>query len=97
MGTMGNQITNMTNPMDFVSGLSAATDGFLGHLILITFFIILLIAMKNFEFKRTFAASSFLTFLVAVLLFGMNLIPSWDLYISLTLAIIGGVALMLSD
>jgi hypothetical protein len=53
--------------------------------------------MKNFEFKRTFAASSFLTFLVAVLLFGMNLIPSWDLYISLTMAIIGGVALMLSD
>lgn len=68
---------NVTNPVDIMVGIgNAVGDNFLiGYFILFSFFIIFLILTIRFDFGEVLVVDSFLTTILAILLYTVELIP----------------------
>jgi len=72
---------NMSGMMDLVSYSNVLVEGLFGTGILIVLAVISMIATKNFSTEKSFAFTSFLCFLVALLFRFMNIINDGVFYI----------------
>ena len=96
-GNFTSDLTNSTNLLDMMVALNnhSSINGWFGHLFLITIFIVMLIAMKNYTMMRAIAAASFMSFIFAVLLNIAGLVPELDVTILMIITIISIVGLYL--
>jgi len=88
-------LSNLTNNFDivyFADFVNRESHGVMALTILISLFLLVFIGTKNFESKRSFAAASFATSIVAVLFSTIGWI---DVYITIGFVILGGVAAFL--
>lgn len=74
-----------TTMLDVVVASNDITNGVFAMFMLFTFFVVLFMALKNYDTKSVFVASSFITFLVGILMWTINLISFW------VVGIIGGL------
>lgn len=61
-------VTSQTNLFDVATATNTLVDGLFGQLILMVSFIILFLTFKRFDTARAFAASSYITTVLAILL-----------------------------
>lgn len=92
---MSNLSTDM-NVVSLVQGVNEKTEGLFGLLLLLAIFLIILIATKNYEIRRSFAGASFLTMLIGIMLFTIGMV---QLYIVVVLIIMtaGGAVLLFTE
>jgi hypothetical protein len=81
------QITDQVGLYGMITAVNDMSGGLFGMLILITFYIIMLFAWKDYDIKSTFAGASFLTALIAIFLRLLQWIP--DQYMFGTFIIAG--------
>lgn len=82
-------LTTMTGQNDLFGFMNAAntlTTGLFGNLILVTGFIIMVVAFRNYEPKQSFAAAGFLTALFSIFLRLLNWIPDTTMFICFMVA-----------
>lgn len=68
--------TNSTNLYDVAIGINQASDGVALVTLIMIGWLITLIAMKGWETKEAFTASSFGFMVISVLMFGADLLPA---------------------
>ena len=93
MGTLTSEAFNSSNPYELAIAFNTATNNWLGHMLLIAWFSIILLSTIGFGFGKSFAAASFSTFVIAVMLMVAGLVPQYDLFICLGMAAVGIIAL----
>ena len=88
-------IANFTTPGDWISYASTATSGMFWNLILVAIFMIMFgTFQKSSSVERGFAASSFVTGLLAIFLLLMNGIDSWSATAWIVLSFAGFILLL---
>lgn len=74
-----NFTNNVTNPVDIFVGISNAVSAsnqyLIGYLILFSFFLIFLVVMLKYEFNEILIIDGFLTTILAILLYGAEMVP----------------------
>ena len=88
-------LTGMQGQNDLFGVMNAAntvSGGLFGHLILVVAFVIMVVAWRNYEPKRSFAAASFIISLFAIMLRVLQWIPDITMF---TCFIMAGVSLVL--
>lgn len=65
---------NITSPLQVATATNTASDGYLFAFTLLAIFVILFIAFKNYDTKAVFVGDSFICTIIAILLWGTNLI-----------------------
>lgn len=65
---------NLTSPLQVVAASNNASDGYLFPLVLLSIFVVLFIAFKNYDTKAVFVGNSFICTILAVILWGAELI-----------------------
>ena len=76
-------LTSLNNQDSIFGFMNAANDvsgGLFGNLILIVTFLIMVVAWRSYEPKRSFAAASFITALISVFLRVMGWIPDATMF-----------------
>lgn len=70
---------NVTNPVDIMVGVGdvLGNDHLIGYLILLSFFLIFAILTMRHDFNEVLIINGFLTTLLAVLLYGVELVPGY--------------------
>jgi len=70
---------NVTNPVDIMIGIGGAIDEphLIGYLILFSFFLIFLILTLRYDFGEVLVVNAFLTTLLAILLYVVELVPGF--------------------
>jgi len=93
--TYTSELTNITDPVQFLTGLNNGMNGILAITGLFTTWIILTILLLNngYSFKRSFSASSYAGFIMAWLFWILDMINAKWLYAFLIL-FAAGVASM---
>lgn len=71
---------NATSPIDLINGLSAQiqvgySEYTFAYLILLTFFLLFLTLAMRYPFREVLVIDSFLTTIIAILLYGAQIIP----------------------
>jgi hypothetical protein len=66
-------LTTITTPVDLLLYINSITHYLFGPLVVLGFFVITLVSMKNFETEKSFAASTFLTALLCFFFFIIGL------------------------
>lgn len=90
-------LTNMTtgNPLTMAQAANTVSSGWLGILLVIACFVILLIAMKNFPMAVAFSASSFITFIWTLGLYMAEVMTSMYVLIITIIAVAAGVLILI--
>tara|TARA_R100001530_G_scaffold125792_1_gene94405 strand:- start:155 stop:445 length:291 start_codon:yes stop_codon:yes gene_type:complete len=91
---------NITRPYELLTYVNNdLTGGMFGTIILAGIFIVSLLSMlsKQGDLPKAFAASSFLTLMLCILLLILDVIPITTFYIFLSLAIGGMVVVWIKD
>lgn len=89
-------ITNLSRSHGIINLAVEANNqasSYLSLLILVALFIILMIKMKNFETKRAITASSFITFLASLFMYGFGWVG--DEVVVVTAVLLGVCAVMM--
>jgi len=89
-------ISGVNNPLDFVTNINSLADYIPGTMMVMTVFVLTFMAFKNYEPKTSFAASSFLTALVALMMRLVGLVPDHVLIISSVVAALSVTLLLIS-
>ena len=89
--------TNITGLSDLAVWTNSITGGLFWPLILLGLFVILLISFKQYPGERAFAASSFITMLVAIMMAIIGIVSPYVCVGTIILAGIGLVALRSSN
>ena len=92
-------LSAMTDQAGLFGFMNAANDlsgGLFGHLTLVVFFIIMVVAWRNEEPKKSFAAASFITALISVFLRLLGWIPDGTMFITFIIAGLSFVMLLWS-
>lgn len=92
------KINNATNPIDLASGLNQQSGGLLGISLLVMLFVISIanLLIRGYPFRESYAASSFFTFILALILwsfqevFSVPMISDYILFITV-LMLLGGL------
>ena len=90
-------LTDQTGIFGFMNAANDVSGGLFGNLILVTFFIIMVVAWRNEEPRKSFAAASFLNALISVFLRLLGWIPDGTMFICFILAGISFIMLTWSD
>lgn len=88
-----NITTNITQTLTYVNDVS---DGWGWSIILFGIFFIILISQKNYSFTRSFASTSSITFILALMLRILNLISDYSLLICFV-SLIGSVGFLIIE
>lgn len=81
-------VTSFASMLQYIDYVSA---GWFGIILLITLFVVMMISLKRYENAKALAASSFICFLVSLLLRALNMVPSLAIVVFITLAIIASL------
>lgn len=87
-------LTNVSasnNLWELTSAVNTVSGGWLGTALLITFSVIVFIALKNYPMKEAFVATAFISVVIAMLLRTLSLIGDFAMFIYV---IIAGAALL---
>ena len=87
-------MTNVSTVSDWITHTNAVTSQLWGHVLLLTLFIITFMALGNKPREDAFAAASFITFVVSVLLWAMGAVSAVGVILTTT-AMIASVILLL--
>jgi hypothetical protein len=89
-----------TGEFDFIAKTSQINDmanGMIGLMILISLFLIILISLKNYETKRSFAAASFITLIVSILLNFIGFVQIYFTVVLICMTIAGWIMIKSED
>lgn len=86
--------TDSTGLFGFMDAANTISGGLFGNLILLVVFIIMVAAWRNYEPKRSFAAASFITAILAIFLRLLQWIPDATLFMTFIIAGVSFVLLM---
>ena len=89
-------LTDQTGVFGFMNAANDVSGGLFGTLTLVTFFIIMVVAWRNEEPRKSFAASSFLTALISVFLRILGWIPDSTMFTTFIIAAVSFVMLVWS-
>lgn len=90
-------ILDANNTLELAVGVNTMTDSMLGILILVSFGLVLLSALKNYPFKQAFAATTYLCAMIAILLRLIGLISDKIAIITFILAGLGTVMMLFTE
>lgn len=79
--------------VDFLTGVNSESNGWLGMMILLSVFFIVLLVLKNYESKRAFASASFVVTVLSVFLVWIGLVQIYFMIIGVVMT--AGSALLL--
>lgn len=85
---------NLTSPLQVATATNDATGGYLFGLVLLLIFVVFFIVFKNFDTKAVMVGDSFITTLIAALMWGANLI-GFKIFIWPLLALFGSLIALL--
>ena len=80
---------NISRPYQLIDVANSVTGDLFGLVMVICVFIIAFISLKDWRSAPAFAASSFITTLIAILLRTLNALADWAVFICIFLTIIG--------
>ncbi|MBU1449276.1 hypothetical protein KKF45_05520 [Patescibacteria group bacterium] len=89
--------SNLTNVHGLAGYVNSVTDGMFFTMILFAFYVILFMSLKSYNTERAWAASSFITMVIAIFFGTMTLVPSWVVLLSILLAAISLITLRMSN
>lgn len=78
-------IVNSTSMAGLFEVINTSTNNYFGFGLLVAVYIILFIAMKNFSFPQAFAASTFITTILAGMLLAAGLVTQSMVFVILAL------------
>jgi len=87
---------NLTRPYELLTYTNTVTDGLLGAVILLLIFIVGFVSMKNYRTSSAFAASAFITTILAVLLRALDVIKDEILFLCI-FGTVAGVAFLIFE
>ena len=87
---------NITRSYELLTYANTVTGGVFGAVVVLSTFIIAYVAMKDYRSTAAFAASSFITCLVAILMRILGALQDDILFITIFLAV-GGVAALIFE
>ena len=95
--TISSALTNITAPTDLIYNINDASSGIFGITILFTIYIILFITLLNQsgDLKLSFNASTYVSMILAWMLWILDLIATNWLYIFLILTMLGVASLFI--
>ena len=97
-------LDNVTSPLDMIIGLGSVADNqfLFGYLTLLSFFLVFMILSLRYDFTDVMVVDSFLTTLLAILLYasknadGMSLIPGYAIVYPLIILFISLILKMIN-
>ncbi len=89
------QVSNQTTLPDLLITMNSSIgEGWIGTILLVVFFIILLVSFKAFDGMQAFAASSIIIAVMAIFMSLLGIISTLVLVIFMVLASVGAVILL---
>ncbi len=84
-------ILNMSRPYELFTYSNTVTEGLFGTAVLIVFFLVCTIIMKNYENKRAITASAFMTSLLAGLFYLLGIVTPIVVFTAIIITAVGVV------
>ena len=81
-------IYNITRPYQLIEVANNVTGDLFGLVMIICIFVIAFISLKDWKPAPAFAASSFITTIIAIMLRTLNALADWALFICIFLVVI---------
>lgn len=89
--------TNMTGIVSIMSYVNVVTKGLFGMGVLVAIALISFLTTTVYSYQKALGISSFISFLTALLLMGMNLINGQVFFVSVIYLVIGLIALYVEN
>mgnify|MGYP003148978978 CR=1 FL=1 len=85
---------NMTQPFEIMTYANTTTNGLFGVLVILGVFMVSFVALKNYKTGSAFAASTFITVILAWTLRILEVVPDWLFYITIFASVAGLAAVI---
>jgi hypothetical protein len=82
-------VVNATSYPQLLLGANNLSDGYLGMALIVGFFMISFVAMKGRSFRDAVVGSTFITFIVSMLMWVLGIVPEFFMYVMLGITVIG--------
>ena len=87
---------NLSRIFEFIKWENEVTNFMLGNMIVFLVFVVFFISMKNFPTKSAFAASAFISMIIAIFLRVLGIVHPLVVLATVLATAIGGIALAMS-
>ena len=88
---------NTTSFLQVAQGVNAQSDGLFSIMFLCVFFLLILMVFAHFDTKSVLLADSFITTIIAVLLFGAGMLEGWFLGVVIAALVFSLIAKVWGD
>ena len=90
-------MSNTTKFSELASNLNIQTNGILGVLMIVSFFIVMFVNLKSYTTPKAFAVSSFITALFSILMNKAGIVPDSIVWLTIIASALGVLALYLES
>lgn len=81
--------SNTTNIVEMVQYVNTVADGWFGIIVYVSVLVLCMISFQKFKINTMFAASTFISAVMALFLFGMSILPDRVMYLAIFAAAAG--------